>query len=143
MAEPTSTAATIIVAVASGASAAVGVSIIEQASFAFFGVKAIVVLFAFIGAAAALAYNEPISPKLRMLFVVAANAMLGIVASQLLEFIPFFGWVKGIPGQGISFLAAFIALSVTPMVLRLLPSIAEKNLRNFAGDKPDQGGRDA
>ena len=135
MPEPTFSAATAAMAVTSGIGAAVGAGLIDQASVAFFGVKAIVVLFSFIGAAAALAYSDPISPKARMFFLVLVNAMFGIVASLVLEHIPFLAWTKSIPGQGIAFIAAFLALWATPALVRWLPSFIEGRFRTSAGDR--------
>ena len=138
MPEPTFTAATAVGAIVSGVGAAVGVSLVDQAAVAFFGVKAIVVLFAFIGAAAALAYSESINPRARMVFLVLVNTMVGIVASLILEHIPFFGWTKTIPGQGIAFVAAFLALWAMPVVVKRIPYIMEDRLKKPLGGGPDK-----
>lgn len=138
MPEPTITTATAITALVSGVGAAVGVSLVDQAAVAFFGVKAIVVLFAFVGAAAALAYSETISPRVRMLFLVLVNAMVGIVSSLVIEHIPLFGWTKAVPGQGIAFIAAFFALWATPVVVKRLPALIDEKLKKPAGKNADK-----
>lgn len=136
MPEPTFSAATATMAITSGVGAAIGAGLVDQASVAFFGVKAIVVVFGFIGAAAALSYSDPINPKSRMFFMVVVNAMLGIVASLVLEHIPMLEWTKAIPGQGVAFIFAFLALWATPVVIKWIPSFIESRIKGTSqGDR--------
>lgn len=141
MAEPTISAATAAMAVASGVGAAVGAGFIDQASIAVLGVKAIVVLFAVLGAAAALAYSEPISPRARLFFMVLVNSLFGIVASVVIGHIPLFEWTNTIPGQGIAFVVAFLALWAMPAVIRWIPSFIEGRLKKPSSQDTQPGDR--
>lgn len=128
MPEPTSTATTAALAAASGLGAAVGVGMIDHAAMAVFGVPAIVVIFAFIGAAAAMAYSEPIRPWVRMVLLAAANTMLGIVAAVGLHYVPGFAWTEGVPSQAVSFAVAFVALWIAPILIGRLSAAARKRV---------------
>lgn len=117
------TGATVGLAVASGLGAAIGMSFVDTASMALFGVPAIVVVFSCIGAVAALAYRDPIRPWVRLALLLLANAMAGIVAALALPMMPGLEWTKALPSQAVSFGAAFVSLWVTPLLISRLPGM--------------------
>lgn len=128
MPEPTS-GATVTLAIAAGVGGAVGSSFINEHSMQWLGVPAIVLVFAVAGAFAAVAYSDPIRPVLRMVVMVLANAFFGILAALALGAASkVWTWADALPPQVPAAVVAFVALWVTPRLIKRLPGAADKAL---------------
>lgn len=114
----TAAAATVtaVVSVASGLGAAMGVSMIDTVSVAVFGVPTIVALFAFLGSMSGLVYGEPIRPWVRLVFILLANTLFGVVGALAAPHVPGLGWLDAMPKQAVAFGISFVALWLMPVI---------------------------